>query len=484
MAHYDYVIVGGGIAGVSCAETLSYCAHDSRSVLVSASPVVKVATRFKQVTKVLEEFDVEEQSLDDIAKRIGSVGVLLDQAVSISHTERIVRLASGVALNYGKLCLCTGGKPKLIARNNPYVIGIRDTETVQEFQKRLQDATRVIIVGNGGIATEMVSELENVDVVWVVKHKSISATFVDAGAAEFFLKSWSEKRQQRNDEIQLNKPSARLKYTESSNSSLPSTTAGSALGPDWAGNILMSGKFYTAGSLQIEYECEIAGILTPDECLVKNLPAWENGKYPVYAELTNGKIIGCDFIVSATGVIPNVDLVIGCMPADGIAVDGGIKVNENMESILEDVFVAGDACTCAWETAPHWIQMRLWTQARQMGAYAARSMIAKTTHQSVHLDFAFELFAHITKFFGFKVVLLGLFNGQGLEKEYEILLRMTVGVEYIKIIVKNGKVQGAILIGDSDLEETFENLILNGTDVARYGEDLLNPDIDIEDYFD
>lgn len=28
--------------------------------------------------------------------------------------------------------------------------------------------------------------------------------------------------------------------------------------------------------------------------------------WPVYVELTNGKIYGCDFIVSATGVVPNV----------------------------------------------------------------------------------------------------------------------------------------------------------------------------------
>lgn len=31
--------------------------------------------------------------------------------------------------------------------------------------------------------------------------------------------------------------------------------------------------------------------------------------------------------------------------------------------------------------------------------------------------FAFELFAHVTRFFGLKVVLLGLYNGQKLEKE-------------------------------------------------------------------
>ena len=44
--------------------------------------------------------------------------------------------------------------------------------------------------------------------------------------------------------------------------------------------------------------------------------------------------------------------------------------------------------------------------------------------------------------------------------------------------------EGAILIGETDLEETFENLILNQMDLSIYGEDLLDPNIDIEDYFD
>lgn len=31
------------------------------------------------------------------------------------------------------------------------------------------------------------------------------------------------------------------------------------------------------------------------------------GVWPVYAQFTNGKVYGCDFIVSATGVVPNTE---------------------------------------------------------------------------------------------------------------------------------------------------------------------------------
>lgn len=95
-----------------------------------------------------------------------------------------------------------------------------------------------------------------------------------------------------------------------------------------------------------------------------------------------------------------------------------------------------------------------------------------------------------------------------------------IGREYIKVILQNSRMVGAILIGETDLEvrtillhcasdysltriiivhlraiytlvskclsmqETFENLILNQMDLSRFGESLLDPDIDIEDYFD
>jgi len=36
------------------------------------------------------------------------------------------------------------------------VIGIRDTSSVKELKKRLGDARRVAVIGNGGIALELV----------------------------------------------------------------------------------------------------------------------------------------------------------------------------------------------------------------------------------------------------------------------------------------------------------------------------------------
>ena len=71
--------------------------------------------------------------------------------------------------------------------------------------------------------------------------------------------------------------------------------------------------------------------------------------------------------------------------------------------------------------------MRLWSQARQMGMYAAKCMSADRLGQPLLQDFCFEMFAHVTRLLGHKLILLGLFNGQRLGTDYTALIRMTPG---------------------------------------------------------
>lgn len=51
-------------------------------------------------------------------------------------------------------------------------------------------------------------------------------------------------------------------------------------------------------------------LLTPEEYQQRNPTISEEISWPVYVELTNGKLFGCDFIVSAIGVTPNVELLL------------------------------------------------------------------------------------------------------------------------------------------------------------------------------
>lgn len=48
----------------------------------------------------------------------------------------------------------------------------------------------------------------------------------------------------------------------------------------------------------------------------------------------------------------------------------------------------------------------------------------------------------------------------------QVHVRVTPGAEYAKVVALHGRVVGAMLVGETDLEETLENLILNRLDGA------------------
>uniref|UniRef100_A0A8C1U383 Pyridine nucleotide-disulfide oxidoreductase domain-containing protein 1 n=1 Tax=Cyprinus carpio TaxID=7962 RepID=A0A8C1U383_CYPCA len=394
-----FVIVGGGIAGVTCAEQIASQFASDDVCLLTASPLVKTVTNFKQVSKTLEEFDVEEQPSSVLEEKYPNLKVIQSAVKLLRAKEHLLQAENGQTFHYKKLCICSGARPKLLTQDNPHVLGIRDTDSAQEFQKRLSKAKRIVVIGNGGIALELVYEVEGCEVIWAVKDKAIGNTFFDAGAAQFLIPSLEVDKKERS------LPCKRARYTTDKTGAGQSGATGelgSALGPDWHEGIELRGTEQNSSGVHIEYECEVDKIYTQQEFLQSQLDTnkSELGLWPAYVQLTNGKIYGCDFVVSATGVVPNTD-----------------------------PFLSGN---------------------------------------------------NVKQY----VVLLGKFNAQGLGRDHELLVRCTKGQEYVKVVLTGGRMVGAVLIGETDLEETFENLILNQMDLSRYGEELLNPNIDIEDYFD
>ncbi|KAK4471322.1 hypothetical protein MN116_004760 [Schistosoma mekongi] len=594
--HFDFVIVGGGIAGVVCAETLCELLNPSRFsgalqvssdcsdyaskrvALISASKTVKTTINLRRISNMIETFDVEEKSSSSWSETWpDTLTVICDTMIRLdpsNHTVYLQQRGYENPIFYGKLCLTTGGVPRLIDLNHPYVIALRDTESIKTFQNRLLGTRRMLLVGNGGIATEIAHEVSGCQIIWVIKDSSISTPFLDAVAARFLLEAneiskqtdFAEKKTQSSSkscdyEISEDTQIRRMRYVvadDDKSEVIPkasqghlvlvpdqqhshrldvskSSVSGAALGPDWAYGRNLHGRIVNTvdGSLlKVVYQAKVNRFLSPQEFHDLNKPETlpftikNNNNYnvssvndwPVYAELTNDEIYGCDLVVSAVGVEANLnpfnwnlsnihssthsnsniankeakttepsslESLFDCAPKE---LGGGILVNDQMQTNWNDVYAAGDCAYANWTWSPHWFQMKLWNQARQMGFQAAKSMFYHSQGDNfIPLDFSFELFTHVTYFFGFKVVLLGRFNGQGMDlsaADTYLLMRVTRGREFIKCIMRSGRMQGAVLIGETDLEETLENLILNQIDLTNLEDHLLDPDIDLSDYFD
>ncbi|VIO93306.1 Pyridine nucleotide-disulphide oxidoreductase family protein [Brugia malayi] len=477
MASCSYVIVGGGVAAVSCVEELRAMDDKARIIVVSSSQLIKTVVNQQKIGQLTELFDIAEQQVTSV---FAGLNVTFVKA-TVTHWDwknKELLLDNDERITYDKLCIATGGRPKANFQH-ALSISIRDTETVDRLRTRIKDAKRVLVIGNGGIATEIVHELKNIEIIWAIRHSSISATFFDEGAAEFFkpmlVHGW--RKEKSNNTVPK-----RYRFTVENEGE--SGVVGCALGPEWASTADISGAL-SDRQVHVIYEVELKGFVSQDTAhnvvVQKDGFNFSSGVWPLYVELTNGKIIGCDLMIEATGVQPNSDLWARDCHLLNLANDGGIIVNEHMLSSVQNVYACGDVCTASWPWAKHWMQMRLWTQARQMGAYCGRAMVLG---DAISLDFCFEMFTHVTSFFGFKVIFLGRFNGEGVEKPFRILLRITKDTEYVKLIVANGRIQGAVLVGETDLEETIENLILNQIDISQVEEGLLDPDIEVADYFD
>lgn len=55
---------------------------------------------------------------------------------------------------------------------------------------------------------------------------------------------------------------------------------------------------------------------------------------------------------------------------------------------------------------------------------------------------------------------------------------------FVRVLLLRHRLMGAVLIGNTDYEEVFENLILDGLDLSSYGPDLLSSEVDLDQVFD
>ena len=565
MAGERFVVVGGGVSGVTCCQTLTSAIQEARAAaapspvgescitLVAAAGLLKGAANVVRLSRHVESFDVVQQPFDAVAGP--HTEVIEGEAVAVDTESKELVLRDGRKVPFDKLCICTGARPKLISQHERVMV-LRDTSSVQQFRSKLRSCRRVLITGNGGIAMELVHEITNCQVVWVVREGHIGNAFFDQDAAQFLAPVLAARLAPppadpmgpiavpghtasalRNESMRGKETD--LAASEPEDQSVTETVGGvigrsgegvrgrneggglgvgndamgrgrgdgellgSSLGPQWLhaalafeyqpsqprskeGFGLLRGAGASATGAHGEREEKGERVATSSPIFFEKLSEVVKvddscgGVWPLAVTLADGRMYGVDYVVSAIGV-EHSDPIAGNLVCKG----GAIQVDEFMRASAAGVYAAGDACfvLLSEEVEREWFQMRLWSQARSQGIWAAYCMLGQQDYVASPL----ELFAHATHFFGYKVVLLGRFNGQGLDKKsaaYQELVRSSPGHHYVKAVLFHGRLTGAVLLGDTDLEETFENLILNRFDLRFLGNRLLDPDLDLEDYFD
>ncbi|KAF0991066.1 hypothetical protein HZS_3625, partial [Henneguya salminicola] len=464
----DFLIIGSGISASSCAdELLGLINTDKTVIMVSPCSNVKIAHSLVRIGRVLDELVLSEISNNLIFKKYGNFTFISETAISINDIEKSVTTKTGQVIIFKRLIICTGSYPKTLFNNNPLVYTLRDLESVEQFKQKLKQSKSACVVGNGGIALELIFEITRCKIYWVIKQNYIGSHFFDEETSLFF--------EQIKHLISYKKKSEIHSYIKEDVSkqigcNKDDIAFGSAVGPEWNRSFILEGNEDILPSypenVTIFFDDKIFSIVSEDDKL--------------NVTTTKGQTFTCDFLICAIGVVPNTDLTKTTTNKIILNQENAIMVDDNMRTSVKDIYAAGDCVSLNIlpDDSSHpnlWFQMNLWTQAKHMGAYAARCAIEYQTM----LPIQFYLFGHVTRFFGFKVCMLGLYNGQGFEKTKLTPYVRSNLTEFIRIVLYQGRIIGAILVGDTNMEETIENLILSAIDVSFLGENILNPDIDI-----
>jgi nitrite reductase (NADH) large subunit len=179
--------------------------------------------------------------------------------------------------------------------------------------------------------------------------------------------------------------------------------------------------------------------------------------------LKSGRTVPTDMVIVSTGIRPNKELA----QAAGLECNLGVLVNEHLTTSHPDIYAAGDVAEYA---------QRVWGIIPAAVAQA-RIVAAQITG---HPEMVYQgiVPSATLKVTGIDVASIGEVNPQGDGFALERYTDTARGV-YKKLVIRQGRVVGAILIGDRSDLRAVNQLIANGVDVSAYQGKLLSEGFDL-----
>ncbi len=171
-------------------------------------------------------------------------------------------------------------------------------------------------------------------------------------------------------------------------------------------------------------------------------------------ELQDGAVIPADLVVIAIGVRPNIELA----KAAGLNVNRGIVVDDGMASNEPDIFAIGE---CAEHRGSvYGLVEPAYEQARVLATnLAGKPASYPGSHLSTNL-----------KVSGVGVFSAGEFEAVG--DDETVVLRDPAGGIYRKFVLREGRLAGCVLVGDTRGALFYLGLIRSGQDISAIRTDL------------
>ncbi len=177
--------------------------------------------------------------------------------------------------------------------------------------------------------------------------------------------------------------------------------------------------------------------------------------------LQDGRRIEGDLILISAGVRSNVRLA----QEAGLEVNRGVVVDEHLRTSAEDIYAAGDVAEFRGQV--YGIIPAAIEQARA----AAVNMLGRE-----QAEYQGTIPSNTLQVMGIDCTSIGVVHPEAGEGYQE--LRKSEARVYKKLTLKDGRLVGAILLGDRKDAAPISRLIQRGADVSRYAERLLDDDFD------
>lgn len=186
--------------------------------------------------------------------------------------------------------------------------------------------------------------------------------------------------------------------------------------------------------------------------------------------LKDKKEIECQMVIVAIGVKPNIKITEGT----GVKVNGGIIVNEKMETNIEDIYAAGDVTEAYDILYKDKRSVPIWHSAYQQGEIAGNNMSGS---ESIY-DGTCSMNS-----IGYKdthMISVGIINTDNSSIEVLKKFERDKGI-YKRMNIVDNKLIGAIFVGDVANKGIITNLIKKGVDVSTCKNRLLEDDFGLVD---
>jgi 3-phenylpropionate/trans-cinnamate dioxygenase ferredoxin reductase component len=310
------LIIGGGLAGARCAESLRAGGYDGALVVTGAEPHAPYER--PALSKELLSGARDRSSLalrDDaswpssgIALRLGATVVRLD----LQRRRALTR--AGTTLTYDALVLATGARPRThpLLSHLPGVHHLRTLDESLRLRDELVPGTRLAIVGGGLIGAEVAS---------TVLALGVAPTLIEAAPT----------------------PLVRAFGRE----------IGTLLADRWR-----------RSGVPVHTGARLAAVRTDQDGSVTALV------------LGDGRSIACDHVLVSIGVEPATALVTNQL---AIAADGGIETDACGRTSTPGVFACGDVASWHRQATGSGIRAENWTSAAQQAATVARAILGETS---------------------------------------------------------------------------------------------------------